>query len=83
MTADTANHNDPIECHRKLDARARKVAKERMAEQFGSLLDERGVLVVDCGELGFALVTKVEKYGYFNVQWLEPEQMVTLAGRFS
>jgi hypothetical protein len=61
--------------------RKRKIAKERIVEQFGDALADTGQVVVDCGsELGHALVT-TDDVGCYVVEWLESRQVGTLAGR--
>ena len=61
--------------------RARNVAKDRIIVQFGDLLKNVGVILVDCSPgVGLALVEK-DSTGFYNIQWLEPHQRVELAGR--
>lgn len=61
-------------------ARKRKIAKERIAEQFGALLEQVNELIVDCGEdIGIAVVTR--KSVGFDVLWLSHTQSVKLNGR--
>lgn len=59
----------------------RKVAKERITNQFGHVLQSTGMLLVDCGPVGKCVVTKNADYEWFDVTWLQPTQDVTLAGK--
>jgi hypothetical protein len=58
--------------------RKRKIAKKRIVEQFPDHLKRYSVVVVDCGEVGTAVVT-CDDYG--EIHWVEPNQMVKLQGR--
>jgi len=56
----------------------RKAAQERAVEQFRNLLDELGLVIVDCGEdLGHVLI-QASRSGRFGVNWINGKQLVKL-----
>lgn len=67
--------------HEEEVARKRKVAKLRIVEQFSSVLKDTGIIVVDCGAIGCAVVQMDPGGGSFsNIQWLTQAQQVELRG---
>lgn len=65
--------------------RKRRIAKERIAEQFpGELkaLLDRGPLIVDCGDIGMAFVIReLGQFDIYNIHWCDVNRFVTLQGR--